>query len=138
MSTEENKALLRRYQEAYNTNNLDALDQLVAADLITHSLMPGLPAGREGGKQIHRMTMAAIPDLYTAIEDLLAEGDKVVMRFTATGTFKNEFIGLPPTGKPIKFTGISIFRVAGGKIVEHWGQEDELGLMRQLGAIPGG
>jgi len=137
MSIEENKAIVRRYQEAYNTNNLDDLDGLVAADLITHALMPGMPSGLEGGKQIHRLTIAALPDFSTAIEDLMAEGDKVIMRFTATGTFKNEFIGLPPTGKLIKFTGISIFRLAGGKIVEHWGQEDELGLMRQLGAIPG-
>lgn len=137
MSIEENKTIVRRYQEAYNSNNLDDLDELVAADLITHALMPGMPPSLEGGKQIHRMTVAAIPDFHTAIEDLLAEGDKVVMRFTATGTFKNEFLGLPPTGKLIKFTGISIFRLAGGKIVEHWGQEDELGLMRQLGAIPG-
>jgi steroid delta-isomerase-like uncharacterized protein len=138
MSIEENKAIVRRYQKAYNTNNLDDLDELVADDLITHALMPGMPPGLEGGKQIHRMTIAAIPDLSTAIEDLLAEGDKVVMRFTATGTFKNEFIGLPPTGKLITFTGISIFRLAGGNIVELWGQEDELGLMRQLGAIPPG
>ena len=138
MSIEENKTIVRRYQKAYNTNNLDDLDELVADDLITHALMPGMPPGLEGGKQIHRMTIAAIPDLDTAIEDLIAEGDKVVMRFTATGTFKNEFIGLPPTGKLITFTGISIFRLAGGKIVEHWGQEDELGLMRQLGAIPAG
>lgn len=136
MSLEENKAVVRRYQEAYNTNNLDALDELVAADLITHALMPGMPSGLAGGKQVHQVTIAAIPDLYTAIEDLIAEGDKVIMRFTATGTFKNEFIGLPPTGKLIKFTGISIFRLVGGKIVEHWGQEDELGLMRQLGALP--
>jgi len=138
MSPEENKAIVRRYQQAYSTNNLDDLDELVADDLITHALMPGMPPGLEGGKQIHRMTVAALPDMHVAIEDLLAEGDKVVMRFTATGTFKNEFIGLPPTGKLITFTGISIFRLAGGKIVEHWGQEDELGLMRQLGAIPAG
>jgi predicted ester cyclase len=138
MSPEENKTIVRLYQEAYNKNNLDDLDELVAADLITHSLMPGLPPSLEGGKQIHRMTVAALPDLHVAIDDLLAEGDKVVMRFTATGTFKNEFLGLPPTGKPIKFTGISIFRLAGAKIVEHWGQEDELGLMRQLGALPPG
>jgi len=135
MSTEENKAVIQRYQEAYNTNNLDALDQLVAADLITHALMPGVPPSLEGGKQVHRLTLAAMPDFQTAIEDLVAEGDKVVMRFTATGTFKNDFMGLPPTGKLIKFTGISIFRLAGGKIVEHWAQEDELGLMRQLGAV---
>jgi len=138
MPAEENKAVVRRYQEAYNTNNLDALDQLVAADLVSHSLFPGVPSSLEGGKQVHRLTLAAMPDFQTAIEDLVAEGDKVVMRFTATGTFKNEFMGLPPTGKLIKFTGISIFRLAGGKIVEHWAQEDELGLMRQLGAIPPG
>jgi len=78
MSIEENKTIVRRYQAAYNSNNLDDLDELVAANLITHSLMPGMPPSLEGGKQIHRLTVAAIPDLQTTIEDLLAEGDKVV------------------------------------------------------------
>jgi len=136
MSLEENKAVIRRYQDAHNTNNLETLDEIVAADLITHSLLPGLPPGREGGKQAHRMIVGAFPDLHTKIEDLIAEGDKVVMRFAATGTFKNEFIGLPPNGKTINFSGMVIFRLAGGKIVEHWGQADELGMMRQIGAIP--
>ena len=137
MSIEQNKAVIRRYHEAHNTNNLEALDEIIAADLIIHNLLPGMPPGREGGKQAHRMIVGAFPDLYTTIEDLIAEGDKVVMRFAATGAFKNEFIGLPPNGQPIKFSGIVIFRLAHGKIVEHWGQGDELGLMRQVGAIPG-
>jgi steroid delta-isomerase-like uncharacterized protein len=136
MSTEENKELVRRYQEAYNTNNMDVLDEILAPDLISHSLMPGLPPGRESLRQLQQLTLAAFPDFHTTIEDLIAEGDKVVARCTTRGTHKGEFLGTPPSGKPFTFTWISIFRIADGKIVEHWGEEDALGWLQQLGAIP--
>jgi steroid delta-isomerase-like uncharacterized protein len=136
MSTEENKELVRRYQEAYNTNNMDALDEIVAPNLISHSLMPGLAPGRESLRQLQQLTLAAFPDFHTTIEDLIAEGDKVVARCTTRGTHKGEFLGIPPSGKPFTFTWISIFRIADGKIVEHWGEEDALGWLQQLGAIP--
>jgi steroid delta-isomerase-like uncharacterized protein len=137
MSTETNKDLVRRYQEAHNTNNLDALDEIVAADLITHSQMPGVPAGREGGKMVHHVAVAAFLDFRADIEDLLAEGDKVVARLTFRGTHTGgEFMGIPPSGRQFTFSAISIFRIADGKIVEHWGEEDSLGWLQQLGAIP--
>jgi steroid delta-isomerase-like uncharacterized protein len=137
MSIEANKQLVRRYQEAHNTNDLDALNLIVAADLVTHSLMPGLPPGLDGGKTIHQMTGAAIPDFHASIEDLIAEGDKVVARMTFRGTHSaGEFMGSPPSGKTFAFSAISIFRIADGKIVEHWGEEDSLGWLQQLGAMP--
>jgi steroid delta-isomerase-like uncharacterized protein len=137
MSTEANKDLVRRYQEAHNTNNLDALDAIVAADLITHSQMPGLPHGLEGGKMVHQMAVGAIPDFRADIEELIASEDKVVARLTFRGTHTGgEFMGIPPSGRSFAFSAISIFRIADGKIVEHWGEEDALGWLQQLGAIP--
>jgi steroid delta-isomerase-like uncharacterized protein len=136
MSSEANKELVCRYQEAYNANNMGALDEILAPDLISHSLMPGLPPGRESLIQLQQLTLAAFPDFHTTIEDLIAEGDKVVARCTTRGTHKGEFLGIPPSGKPFTFTWISIFRIANGKIVEHWGEEDALGWLQQLGAIP--
>jgi steroid delta-isomerase-like uncharacterized protein len=137
MSTEENKAIVRRYQEAYNSNNFDALNEIVAPDFISHSLAPGLPPGLQGGNLMHQMTMAAMPDYQVSIDDLIAEEDKVVTRFTMTGTHTGaDFLGLSPSGRKINVTGISIFRLANGKIAEHWANEDALALLQQLGAMP--
>jgi steroid delta-isomerase-like uncharacterized protein len=137
MSTDANKDLVRRYQEAHNTNNLAALDAIVAADLISHSLMPGVPPGLEGGKLVHGVAVAAFPDFRADIEDLIAEGDKVVARLTFRGTHTGgEFMGIPPSGRSFTFSATSIFRIAGGKIVEHWGEEDAVGWLQQLGAMP--
>jgi len=136
MSIESNKALVRRYQEAHNTNDLDMLNTIVAADLVSHSLMPGLPAGLEGGKLVHQVAVAAFPDYHATIEDLIAEGDKVVARMIFCGTHTgSEFMGIPPSGRPFTFSAISIFRIANGLIVEHWGEEDGLGWLQQLGAM---
>jgi steroid delta-isomerase-like uncharacterized protein len=136
MSTDANKDLVRRYQEAHNTNNLAALDAIVAADLITHSLMPGVPPGLEGGKLVHGVAVAAFPDFRADIEDLIAEGDKVVARMIFRGTHTgSEFMGIPPSGQSFAFTATAIFRIANGKIVEHWGEEDSVGWLQQLGAM---
>ena len=136
MSTESNKALVQRYQDAHNANNLAALDEIVAPDLISHNMLPGMPAGREGGKMVHQALIAAFPDQHSETLALIAEGDKVVQQFMVSGTDKGGFLGAPPTGKGYKVPGISIFRIANGKIVEHWGVFDQLGVMQQLGTIP--
>jgi steroid delta-isomerase-like uncharacterized protein len=136
MSTEANKELVRRYQEAHNTNNLDALNDIVAEDLVAHSLMPGVPQGLEGGKMVHQIALAAFPDFHATIEDLIAEGDRVAARMTFSGTHTGgPFMGIPPSGRRFSFGATAIFRIAGGKIVEHWGEEDSLGWLQQLGAI---
>jgi steroid delta-isomerase-like uncharacterized protein len=135
-SAEAHKALIRRYREAHNQNNLDALDAIVAPDIISHTALPGLPSGLAGGKLAHAAFLEAFPDTQTTTEDLVAEGDRVVERFTARGTNTGSFMGAPATGKPFTVTGMSIFRIAGGKIVEHWGQNDAIGLMQQLGMLP--
>jgi steroid delta-isomerase-like uncharacterized protein len=136
MSIEENKAIVRRYQEIYNSNNVNALSEVLAEDFLTPRMMPGMPPGLEGAKAIHQATLLGMPDWHTEIEDLIAEGDQVVARITMTGTHTGDFFGIPATGKKISFTGIYIVRIANGKIVEHWGEEDSLGLLQQLGAMP--
>ena len=133
---ESNKAIIHRYRQAHNQNDMAALDEIVAADLITHSQLPNVPAGREGGKMVHQGSRAAFPDGKTTTDDLIAEGDKVVVRFTFVGTHKGEFMGIPASGKQIRVTGMSIFRIANGKIVEHWGENDAMGLLMQLGVLP--
>lgn len=135
MSTETNKALVRRYRAIHNTNKLDALDEIVAKDLVSHNSLPGLPPGLEGGKMAHFGFLESFPDLQTTTEDLIAEGDKVVERYTARGTNKGSFMGAPPTGKKFETESMSIYRIADGKIVEHWGENDATGLMMQLGLM---
>lgn len=135
MSIEENKKIVHRYQEIYNRNDLDALREVVSEDLLTPKILPGIPTGIEGAKAAHRIMLAGFPDYQTIIDDLLAEGDKVAARITMSGTNTGSFMGIPPTGKRISFTGIYIARVANGKIVEHWGEEDSVSLLQQLGAL---
>ena len=133
MSTEENKEIVRRYQEAYNTANYDELDKLVAADILTPNMISNMPHGLEGAKLVHQKTLIGMPDYHTAIEDLIAEGDKVAARVRITGTHTGDFYGIPPTGKHIDLTGIYIVRIVNGKIVEHWGEENGVTVLRQLG-----
>ena len=137
MSTEENKALVRRwYEEVFNQKNLAAVGEFCDPQIIEHDLPPGLPAGSEGTKQLIGMFLAAFPDFHITAEDLIAEGDKVASRFTVRGTHKGEFMGIPPTGKQVTMTGIQIPRIANGKMVENWLNLDMLGLLQQLGVVP--
>jgi len=135
MSVEENKKIVRRYQEIYNSNDLDALDEVVSQGLLTPKIMPGIPTGIEGAKAAHRIMLAGFPDYQTIIDDLFAEGDKVAARITMSGTNTGSFMGIPPTSKHVSFTGIYIARIANGKIVEHWGEEDGVSLLQQLGVL---
>lgn len=135
MSIEENKDIVRRYQEIYNSNELDRLTEVVSENLLTPKIMPGIPHGIEGAKAAHQIMLAGFPDYQTVIDDLIAEGDKVAARITMSGTHTGSFMGIPPTGKFISFTGMYIARIAGGKIVEHWGEEDGVSLLQQLGAL---
>jgi predicted ester cyclase len=138
MSTEHNKEIVRRYRQAHTTNQLDQLDAIVAADLFAHNPLPDLPPGLEGGKMAHRLILASFPDYAVETEgELIAEGDKVVERWRASGTFTGEaYLGTPPTGKKFSATGISIYRIAHGKIAEHLAEADFLGANQQLGTLP--
>jgi steroid delta-isomerase-like uncharacterized protein len=137
MSTEDNKALLRRFnEEVYIKRNLAAVDEFIAPDQIDHSLPPGLPRTREGTRQAISMTLTAFPDLNLKVEDMIAEGDKVVTTYTTCGTQRGAFGGLPPTGKQVAVPGYVIARIADGKIAEQWGLDDRLAMLQQLGVIP--
>jgi predicted ester cyclase len=138
VTTEENKALIRRLMEQANSKgNLDVVDELVAPDYVLHT--PASPTGEVHGtedyKQLISMQRSAAPDLIFMVEDQIAEGQKVVTRYSARGTHQGEFMGSAPTGKQANTTGIVISRIAGGKIAEEWLEWDVLGLMHQLGAI---
>jgi steroid delta-isomerase-like uncharacterized protein len=138
VSAEENKAVSRRVaQEIFNGGNLDLADELYAPDYVLHD--PSLPEdlhGPEGIKQYAAMSLGAFPDARVAVVDQVAEGDKVVSRWTATGTHTGDLMGMSPTGRRIEISGITINRFSGGKIAEDWYQSDDLGMMQQLGVIP--
>jgi steroid delta-isomerase-like uncharacterized protein len=136
VSAEENKAIARRAYEIFSSGNLEALQEVIAPDLVDHNAAPGQAPGIEGTRQVLGMLRAAFPDLRLTPEDLIAEGDRVVARLMVTGTHQGEFQGLPPTGKQVTMSGIEIVRLAGGKAVERWGEFDILGLLQQLGAVP--
>ena len=125
MSAEENKDLVRREQEELwnHTGNLDAAEGLFASEQV------------EAARQEAADFRQGFPDVVSTIEDLIAEGDKVVARWRARATHRGEYMGIPPTGKEVEFTGISVYRIEAGKIAESWTVEDELGLMRQIGAV---
>ncbi|MDQ4001303.1 MAG: ester cyclase [Actinomycetota bacterium] len=136
MTEEENKALNRRFvEEVINQGNIDAIDELIDPGVVDHAAPPGFPTGREGAKQFAAMMRAAFPDLHLTIEDMIAEGDKVAVRSTWSGTHEGEFMGIPATGRRVAVSGIDISRCADGRMVEHWEQFDALGLMQQLGAV---
>lgn len=135
----QNEAIVRRVvEEVWNAGNLGVLDELYAADYVDHAAEPGQAQGVAGVEQSVTMFRTAFPDMGLTINDLVAEGDTVVTRFTASGTHQAEFAGIPPTGNTVEVSGIIISRIADGKIVEEWENFDEVGLLTQLGAMPAG
>ena len=131
------KSIAQQWTALWNADSdLSLIDELVAPDFVSHSAPPGLPAGPEGVKVWVQFFKTAFPDVYSVVDDVITEGDRVVERFHAGGTHRGDFFGIPPTGRSGEITGINIFRVVDGKVVEHWGNSDDLGLMQQLGVIP--
>ena len=137
MSTEENKAIARRWgEEIWGKGSLAAVDELLTTNFVFNYPAPGAAPNLEGYKQTVTMLSTPFADIQCTAEDLVAEGDKVAVRWTWRGTHKGEFMGIAPTGKQVTVTGISILRIVGGKIVEEWGEMDNLGMLHQLGAFP--
>ena len=135
--SEANKTLFTRFiGEVLNDKNVNAVDELMAANYIDHNPAPGVPSGTEGMKQLMSMFFSAFPDLHATIDVLVAEGDLVVGLITNTGTHTGDFMGIPATGKKVSFTETHIVRIADGKAVEHWGNQDDMGMMQPLGVIP--
>jgi steroid delta-isomerase-like uncharacterized protein len=135
MSTEENKAIVRRFfEEGPSKGNLSAADELLSTNFAIHVPLPASP-GVEGINEVITACRAAFEHLNVTVEDMIAEGDTVAARFTARGVHKGSFMGLPATGKLITMTGIEIFRIKDDKIIELWGEANLLGLMQQLGIV---
>jgi steroid delta-isomerase-like uncharacterized protein len=137
MSTETNKAVVHRYvEEGFNAANMAVIDELFVTDFVHHD--PSVPTVRdlEGLKQLILAQHAAFADVRTTIEDLVADRDKVVKRFTVRGTHTGDFNGIPPTGKQFTLEGIDILRLVDGKIQEIWIAYDMLGVLQQLGVMP--
>ncbi len=133
----DNKDLVRRFtEEVFNNRNLSVMDEFLAPNLVDHTLPRSLPPTIEGSKQAIRTFLQAIPDLRITIDELVAEGDKVVMRYTSRGAQRGAFGGIPPTGRRVEVSSYLTARIANGKIVEMWGLDDRLALLQQLGLIP--
>jgi predicted ester cyclase len=134
MSTEENKALFFRYQDALRSVNPDDLKAVLAPDFVGHDLPPGLPPGPEGLILFRMKVNEVFPDQKMVVEDLMAVDDRVIARFTLTQTHQGEYMGIAATGKPVTLELIEIDRMTNGKIAERWAKLDFLSLLRQLGA----
>jgi steroid delta-isomerase-like uncharacterized protein len=136
-----NKAALRQFQEALSSGDWEhmskTIDEVVAPDAMIRTPLPIEATGADLLKEVFSRLHRAFPDLRITIEDLIAEGDKVVSRNTVTGTHRGEYLGVPPTGTPITYNEIFIVRFAGGRIAETWGVVDVLSQMEQLGLRPG-
>ena len=139
MLNEANKTVSRRFfEEVFSRGRLNLLDEIIAKDHVNSGpgTLPGLPNGPEGTKQFVTVYRNAFPDVDFTINEQIAEGDKVVTRWTAQGTHKGELMGTPATGKSATVTGISVDRLVNGKIAESWGIFDQFGMLQQLGVIP--
>ena len=133
MPTEDNKALVQRFfEEVINQRNLAALDQFVSPTAVNHTVPAGLP---QNPGQLLSLHLNAFPDMKATVENLLADGDKVVAMVSYRGTHQGAFRSLSPTGKPITVMGINIFRIVNGKVEEHWGLADRLSALQQLGVV---
>lgn len=137
MSAEESKAIVRRFWGVWEEGNIDLVDELLAPDYVNHSPgIPDQPTGPEGVKAVVSMFRSGMPDLRVIVEDMIAEDDKVAVRYTLEGTHEGELFGLPPTGRRLSIKSITVERVSEGKIREHWRITDSLDMMQQLGVIP--
>jgi len=135
--SEANKALVRRgIEEAVNKGNFSVMDEIVSTDYVYREPTVGEKRGRAGLRELITTYRNAFPDVRLTIDEQIAEGDKVVTRWNATGTHRGELFGTAPTGKQVRIQGIIVSRIANGKIVEETEVYDALGMLRQLGAVP--
>jgi predicted ester cyclase len=134
VSTQQNSDIVRRYAQMFDTGNFDEADELFVPDFIVRHLdAPELDC--EGWKEFSRPFVSGFSKRQLVVEDLVTEGNEVVARMTFSGRHTGEFFGVAPTGREVRFTGIVWFRISEGKIIEHWGEFDALGLLQQLGVM---
>jgi len=137
MSTEQNKAIARRiYEDVISQGKFELIGQLFHPAFYDHSNPPGWPQGPEGARQIIGYFRTAFDGWTVTVEDAIAEDDRVAIRLTSRGTHAGEFFGIPPTGRPVVMPGVQVLRFQDGRVVEHWAFHDDMGVMRQLGALP--
>ena len=131
----DNKAVMRRtYEELFSQGNLDVIDELLADDFVEHEeLPPGIPPGKDAPRALVSMMRSAFPDFRATVEEMLEDGDKVIVRARFSGTHEGEFMGIPATGKKFDIAVIDILEFRDGKGVAHWGVMDMAGMMQQLG-----
>ncbi len=136
MSLEQNKAILNRYMEAVNNHTVTDVIDLFADDFTDSSAPLGMPNGKEGFLMAHQILEAAFPDVRFTVDKVVADGDKIGVVATGSGTNTGSFFGIPATGKTVKWWGVRILRIQNGKIVEAWGLFDQMGILQQMGIIP--
>ncbi len=133
----ENKATVQHlYEQLFNQGNLSVADEVIAPDFINHNAPPGSNRGPESMRQLITMLSTAFPDMHYTVEEIVAEGNTVVIRVTASGTHQGPFQGMPPTGRSVRQDQMHFIHFRDGKVVEHRAVRDDLGMMRQLGVIP--
>jgi steroid delta-isomerase-like uncharacterized protein len=131
------KAVIRRWVEAWNAQDLDAAEELLAPEFVRHDANLPDVVGPQAERQYVADTLIAFPDLHFGIEQLITEGDLVAARYLVQGTHQGEFLGIPGTGRQVIIQAVESYRLAGGKLAEQWVVMDALGLLQQLGAVPG-
>ncbi len=136
MSLEQNKAIVLKFYKAFDQKDIEQGRELMSADIVGRGMGTDTLNGLDAFMKYGMLMLSAFPDGYHVLEEIIAEGDKVVTRGTFRGTHQGELMGIPPTGRQVKFSVIHIDRVVSGKIVEHWGQGDTFAMMQQLGVVP--
>jgi steroid delta-isomerase-like uncharacterized protein len=130
--SDDNKALVRRFYAQMSAGNVDVVDELVADNLVEHDEFPGLEPNKAGVRKFFETMLVAFPDLTMTADDMIAEGDKVFVRATMSGTHRGEFLGVPATNRKVSVPMGDYVRFADGKVVEHWGVTDTGAMMEQL------
>lgn len=136
MSLEQNKVIVLKFYEAFDRKDVDRGRELMSADIVGRGMGTVSLNGYDAFMQYGMMMFTAFPDGRHVLEEVIAEGDKVVTRGIFSGTHQGGLMGIPPTGKQVKFSVVHVDRVVDGKIVEHWGQGDTFAMMQQLGVVP--
>jgi steroid delta-isomerase-like uncharacterized protein len=137
MPADDPKAVIRRWVEMWNAQDLDAAEELLAPEFVRHDANLPDVVGPQAERQYIADNLTAFPDLHFEIEQLIAEGDLVAASYLVQGTHRGEFLGIPGTGRPVTIQAVESYRLAGGKLAEQWVVMDALGLLQQLGAVPG-
>ncbi|HXX78389.1 MAG TPA: ester cyclase [Ktedonobacteraceae bacterium] len=136
MSQSINEEYIHQYFESLSTGNLESLDTYVSEDFVDHEKLLGIPSTRAGLKQKYSLLRTGFPDLHFVVEDIMCIAEQVAVRATVRGTHTTEFMGRSATGRSFEVTSIGIFLFADGRIIEHWGVFDQMGMLAQLAAFP--